>query len=62
MGEGALQALLRNPAYWRDRAEEVRTIAEQLTDDGAKAAMMRVAVDCDRLAEHAARQAESEDL
>jgi hypothetical protein len=55
-----MQTLLRDPGYWRHRAEEVRTIAEQLSDDGAKAAMMRVAVDCDRLAEHAARQVASE--
>ena len=40
--------------------DDLALMAEQLGDDGAKAAMMRVAVDCDRLAEHAARQVASE--
>jgi|RhiMethySRZTD1v2_1073278.scaffolds.fasta_scaffold3455663_1 hypothetical protein len=52
-----MQKLLKDPAYWRDRAEEVRTIAKQLSDAEARKTMLAVAVDCDRLAEHAAWEA-----
>jgi hypothetical protein len=50
-----MKTLLKDPRYWRNRAEELRTIAEQLSDPGARNTMLGVATDCDRLAEHAAR-------
>jgi pyruvate-formate lyase len=38
--------------HWRQRAEEARTIAEQLSDLQAKRTMLRIADDYDRLAQH----------
>ena len=37
--------------YWRARAEEARTIAEQLRDPQAKSGMLRVAEGYDHLAD-----------
>ena len=43
--------VIQSAAYWRLRAEELRTIADDAHDPGAKAIMMRIAAD--RLARHA---------
>jgi len=48
---------VNDPAHWRQRAQEARTIADQLTDLQAKAAMLRIADDYERLAERAAARA-----
>jgi hypothetical protein len=37
--------LLNNAEHWRDRAEEARVHAEQLTDPMAKGMMLRIAAD-----------------
>ena len=50
---------LDDPEHWRNRAEEARSIAEQLTDPEAKRMMHRIAEDYLRLAEHAARRPKS---
>jgi hypothetical protein len=42
-----------DPSYWRDRAEEMRTLADSLTDITAKAMMRGCADDYDILAERA---------
>ena len=55
-----MQKLLMDPKYWLDRAEELRSIAEQIDDPRARSAMLAVATDCDRLAEHAVRLAASD--
>jgi hypothetical protein len=47
------RALLNDPDHWRARAEEARTIAEEMTDIEARAAMLRIADGYDRLAQHA---------
>jgi hypothetical protein len=52
-----MPALLDDPEHWRSRAEEVRAVAEQLSDAEAKRTMLRIATDYDRLAEHAELQA-----
>jgi hypothetical protein len=50
-------SLLDNSKHWRDRAEEARRIAEELSDPNAKTIMHRIAEDYLRLAEHAQRRA-----
>src|SRR5262245_53410597 len=39
--------------HWRARAEEARSMAEQLSDPESKRTMLRIADDYERLAEHA---------
>jgi hypothetical protein len=39
-----------NPEFWRFRAEEVRTIADDMKHAEPKAIMMRIAEDYDRIA------------
>ena len=43
--------------HWRSRAEEARTIAEQMSDRGSIATMLKVAEQYDGLAQDAERQA-----
>jgi len=42
---------------WLDRAEQAREVAEQLTDPGAKQAVLQLAENFDRLARTAANPA-----
>ena len=44
-------------AHWRDRAEEARSLAEQMTDPESRERMLRIAADYDKLAERAAERA-----
>jgi hypothetical protein len=44
------QDKLANPEYWRFRAEEVRTIAEDMRAGESKAIMLRIADDYERIA------------
>ena len=41
---------LNNPEYWRFRAEEVRTIAEDMKVGEPKTIMLRIAEDYERIA------------
>jgi len=46
-------SFINDPEHWRRRAEETRTIAEQMSDLQSKDAMLRIAKDYERLAERA---------
>jgi hypothetical protein len=45
--------LLKDPAHWRERAEEARRVAETLADPKARQTMLEIAGNYDRLAERA---------
>jgi hypothetical protein len=45
--------LLKDPKHWRERADEARRVASQLTDPEAKKTMLEIAASYDRLAERA---------
>lgn len=48
-----------NPTYWRDRAEELRVLAEGLKAPDAKAMILRCAADYDVLALRAEKRLKS---
>ena len=48
---------LENPEFWRFRAEEVRTIAEDMRDGEPKRIMLRIAQDYEKIAKHVEQQA-----
>jgi len=39
-----------NPGHWRFRAEEARMVADEMTDEGARAIMLRITLEYYRLA------------
>ena len=45
-----------DPGHWRYRAEEARTVADQMTHEEARTVMRRIANDYDRLAKLAEEQ------
>jgi hypothetical protein len=45
-----------DPQHWRFRAEEARTVADQMTHEDARTIMRRIANDYDRLAKVAEEQ------
>jgi hypothetical protein len=47
---------LRTAAYWRERAEEARTMADAMKDKVAKATMREIAGKYDAMAERAQRR------
>jgi hypothetical protein len=48
--------LMDNPQHWRQRAEEARRVADQLTDPVAQKTMREIALSYDRLADLAAKR------
>ena len=51
-----MSSLLDDPEHWRSRAEEARSVAEQLSDPEAKRTMLRIAAEYELLAERAERR------
>ena len=52
-GHGAMPSVFGTAKHWRERAEEARAMADEMTDPQAKAAMRTVAENYDRMAKHA---------
>jgi hypothetical protein len=48
-----------DPAYWRQRAEEIRATAQKLADADAKETLLKIADDYERLAERAMARLQS---
>jgi len=46
-----------DPAHWRKRVKEARTLADQMNDAQSKQTMMRIAEDYERLARRAEERA-----
>ena len=44
---------INDPVHWRDRAEEMRSLADGINDLLAKARILRIAEDYERVAERA---------
>jgi hypothetical protein len=53
----AYQSHLDDPEYWRDRAEQVRALANQLGNQTARDAMLRIVADFELLAMRAQERA-----
>jgi hypothetical protein len=45
--------IIDDPKHWRGRAEEARTLADQIADPTSRTMMLRIADDYERLAERA---------
>jgi hypothetical protein len=52
-----LAPILDDPKHWQARAEEVRAIAEQMSNMQSRHMLLAIAEDYERLAEHAERRA-----
>ncbi len=48
-----------DPAHWRQRADEARAMAEQMTDRDAKQMMLGIAEDYEKLAKRAEERLKS---
>ncbi len=48
---------INDPDHWRQRAREMRKMANETGDPSAKASMLKVAAEYDRLAERAEQRA-----
>ena len=51
-----VRALWTDPKRWRERAEEIRAVAERMQDELARGVMLQLAGDYDRLADEAEKR------
>jgi DNA-binding ferritin-like protein len=56
MNTAVSNSILDNPGHWQERAEQARSIAEQMADPDSKRMMLRIAEDYERLAAQARRR------
>jgi hypothetical protein len=56
LGNAIPESSIWGPGHWRYRAEEARTVADQMTNEEARTIMRRIANDYDRLAKLAEDQ------
>ena len=56
LGNAIQKVRMGDPQHWRFRAEEARTVADQMTHEEARTIMRRIANDYDRLAKLAEAQ------
>ena len=47
---------IHDPQHWLGRAEEARTLADDMSDEASREAMRRIARDYERLADRARRR------
>jgi len=50
-------SFINDPEHWRHRAEEIRTLADDMKDEISKQMMLRIAQDYERLAQRAEERA-----
>jgi hypothetical protein len=56
----AVSAILKDAAHWKERAEDARRVAAQLTDVEGRARMLEIAENYERLAVRAQIRADAE--
>jgi molecular chaperone GrpE (heat shock protein) len=52
---------INDPKHWRERAEETRTVAEEMDHPDSKRKMLRIAEDYEELARRAERRSKRTD-
>jgi hypothetical protein len=53
----ASKRFIDDPVHWRERAEEIRTLADDMNDEISKQMMLRIAADHEKLATRAEARA-----
>jgi hypothetical protein len=47
---------INDPKHWRERAEEARTVADEMADEKSKKMMLKIAADYEELARRAEKR------